>query len=161
MQSEPFGSHQQIVPPLRSSEDESWQEVHKVALDSDAQKGRLFPSAGALLAMAVLGVVVALFWRNFDPQQWEARLWSGPSAQTSKVAGGPGSADQLDHLTREVDALKKDIRELGAAQQQITASIAALQAQQESQRKSSFLASYWYPGPATFLISPGTPAQRR
>jgi uncharacterized protein HemX len=160
MQSAPFTSSQQLTSPPTASDDEFWQEVHEVALDSHARKGaRLLPSAWALLAMTVLGVVAALFWRNFDPQLLDARLWSDPSTQPSRVAGDPGSADQLGHLTREVDALKKDISELGVAQQQIIANIAALQAHQELQRKSSFQAS-WYSGPAT-LISPDAPAQRR
>jgi hypothetical protein len=128
-------------------------------MGQDLEKdGRLFPSARSLLGIAILGVILALLWRNLDPQLWAERLWSGPIAQPSEVASTPASGDQLGHLERELNALKKNVSELATAQQQIAASIAALQTQQELQRRSSFQASFWYSNPAA-LMSQIAPAQ--
>ena len=155
MQSEAFASRPRLIP---TPDQEFRREDHRFPLDPDGEKGgRLFPSAWSLLGVAVLGVVLALLWRNFDPQPWAARLWSGPSAQPSELASNAGPGDQLGRVEHELDALKKNVSELDATQRQITASIAALQAQQELQRRS---ASYWYSDPAA-LMSQIAPAQDR
>jgi hypothetical protein len=85
--------------------------------------------------MAVLGVVLALIWRNVVPKLSFASL----SPQITNSTGSPEVAQQFE-------ILKKAITDLQDSHQQSAAKIAALQAAQDhmQQELSSRSAVKWY-----------------
>jgi len=136
---------------LASVDEEFGREDDEVALDQDSGRGRrFFPSVVFLVSIAALGVALAFIWRSFDGHRWSnMQLW--PNAQPAQSASNSGSEQQIASLVQELDALKKNVSELGAAQQQIAAGIASLQARQQ--------VVYWYSNPAD-LMYPTAAAQR-
>ena len=160
MQSERVGSHVYRIPAQASEFEEFGREDDEIALDQDSGSGRrLFPSVAFLVGMAVLGVTLALIWRNVDGHLWSnMQLWPTFSAQPTQSTSNSGFEQQIarlvqevDALKKEVDALKKNVSELGAGQQQIAAGIASLQASRQS--------AYGYGNPAV-LMYPIAAAQR-
>jgi hypothetical protein len=149
MQSEQFASRVHPLPTLASFDEEF--EREQVDLDPEAERGgRLIRSVGHLLGLTVLGIVLALLCSSFGDQLWsDMRFWSGSSGQPTQGASNFGSAEQLSHALRELDALKKDVSELGAMYEQMAASITALQAGQQEQRGTSFQG--WYSNSAVLM----------
>ena len=152
MQSERFPSRVHPSPPLASVDEELGREDeelggedNEVARDPEARGGgRLLPSVGFLLGAAVLGVMLALIWRNVDGQRWsDMWLWPALSAQPAQSASNSGSEQQIAQVVQELDALKKDVSELRAAQQQIAAGMESLKANQQ--------AVYWYDNRAVLM----------
>jgi hypothetical protein len=153
MQSERFTPRVHLIPTLASDNEEFGREDDEVALDQDSGRNRrLFPSGVFLLSMAALGVTLALIWRNVDGYRWSnVQLWPTFSAQPAQSTSNSELEQQIARLVQEVDALKKNVSELGAGQQQIAARIASLQASQR--------AVYWYGSPVD-LMYPLAAAQR-
>ena len=116
-----------------------------IALDhtdeEDPRGFRPFRAAALWVGMAVLGAALALAWRLWsDSQRWLAAAPAASPSGTSPVG------KQLGHIAGDLDALKKNIDELRAAQHQTAANVTSLQAgQQELQRRvSSSQAARWY-----------------
>jgi hypothetical protein len=138
-----------------------------------------FRIAALWLGMAVLGVVLALVWRSVGAQLWsDTQEWlsfaapSSSSASSAALSPSPNSAplspsasslieEQLGRIARDLDALKKNIDELRAAQQQNVTNVTSLHAaQQELQRRlSSFQSPRWYSDLAP-LTHPPAPAKK-
>jgi hypothetical protein len=96
--------------------------------------------------MLAVGVGLAFGWRYSGLEQW-AYSPAGSTAQAAQgVQGAATPESELSRVGREVDALKKRISELAAANQQLTANIAALQAGQQDlrQRTPNVLANGWH-----------------
>ena len=115
-----------------------------IALDhtdeEDPRGFRPFRAAALWVGMAVLGAALALAWRLWsDSQRW---LAAAPAASPS----GTSPVEKQLGIARDLDALKKNIDELRAAQHQTAANVTSLQAgQQELQRRvSSSQAARWY-----------------
>jgi len=89
--------------------------------------------AGVLVAAAIVGVP-ALAWYYSDGLPLRGSM-SPPGEQRTDAAG------EVDRLTREVAALKQEIRDLTAAQQQSAEVIASLQAAGEDARNPR---AYWW-----------------
>ena len=153
MQSERFASRVHRIPTRASEFEEFGREDDEIALDQDSGSGRrLFPSVAFFVGMAVLGVTLALIWRIVDGHLWSnMQLWPTFGAQPAQSTSNSGFEQQIARLVQEVDALKKDVSELGAGQQQIAAGIASLQASRQP--------AYWYGNPAV-LMYPMAAAQR-
>jgi hypothetical protein len=114
---------------------------------ADAFSLRLF-----FWSVYALGVALAFIWRSFDGHRWShMQPWPNFNAQSAQSASNSGSEQQIASLVQELDALKKNVSELGAVQQQIAAGIASLQARQQ--------VVYWYSNPAD-LMYPTAAAQR-
>ena len=120
-----------------------------IALDhtdeEDPRGFRPFRAAALWVGMAVLGAALALAWRNFGAELWsDSQRWlaAAPAASSS----GTSPVEKQLGIARDLDALKKNIDELRAAQQQTAANVTSLQAgQQELQRRvSSSQAARWY-----------------
>jgi hypothetical protein len=94
---------------------------------------------GLLLAVGIISVP-ALAWLNAD-----GRLHSeGHSGRISlQSATNEGPNEQVDHLVREVAALRQQVRELTEAHQQATDEIASLKAAEHQSRDPASL-TYWY-----------------
>jgi hypothetical protein len=108
------------------------------------------------LGMAVLGVVLAFAWRYVG-----AQLWSDTQGWLAFAAGSTSSGsnrveEQSGRIAGELDALKKEINELRATQQQMAATMMSLQAgQQELQRRvTSFQGARWYSDTAALTYPP-------
>ena len=93
--------------------------------------------AGVLLAAAIISVP-ALAWFYADGLPLRPTSMSQPGEQRSEAAA------EVDRLTREVAALKQEIRELTAAQQQSAEVIASLQAAEQDARNPP---AYWCSSP--------------
>jgi hypothetical protein len=89
--------------------------------------------AGVLVAAAIVSVP-ALAWFYADALP----LASGPAWQREQR---PEADAEIERLTREVAALKEEVRELTAAQQQSAEVIASLQAADEEARNPP---AYWW-----------------
>ena len=150
MQPEQFASREELIPTLASFDEEFGREEVAPAAEGE-RRGRLLHSIGHLLGCAVLGIVLAVTWRNFDRQLWsDMRFWPGFGAQSTPGASNPESAEQFTRLVRELETLNKEVGELRVAQQQAAASIAALQVGQQELR--SFQAASWYSNPAVLMF---------
>jgi hypothetical protein len=91
--------------------------------------------AAFIIAMVIIGAVLAVVWHKAGAQLWAGlRLWPAFASQPTSAAGSGAPDQQLDGIARELASLKARIGELGAAQQQMAASIAALQAVQQQLR---------------------------
>jgi len=82
--------------------------------------------------MAMLGVVSAIGWRFTGIAEQADRLWPSfaASGQTSGATAAKGSDQPAGLVLAELNGLKSEIARLSAANQQMTATIAAMQAQQ-------------------------------
>jgi len=143
---EPFRSPEHI-PAFAPLVEEFGREDDEVALQPyELEPHRVSLLSGwALFGTAFLGVVLALIWHSIDPQHWSAaQLLPSFTAQGRGTASTAPSAEQVT----ELDMLKKAIGELRGTQQQMAATIAALQAdQQQLQQRSSLKWTYWYSEP--------------
>jgi len=78
--------------------------------------------------MAALGVVLALVWRNVGAQLWsDTQRWLAFAAGSSSRTSSPVD-EQLGRIAADLDAVKKNMDELRAAQQQTGANVTFLQA---------------------------------
>lgn len=120
-----------LEPPLDDDED-AWEEEEDLTqADGDANNRRLLPSLRFIAGMAALGVVLALAWRYSGVEQWAASsLWPTVASQQAAAPGAQPPQGDLARAMREIDALKKTVGELAASNQQMSATIAALQAGQ-------------------------------
>ena len=99
----------------------------------------------AWLGMAMLGVVLAVAWRNFGAELWsDSQRWLATATASSN--GTSTVETQVGRIAGDLDALKKNIDELRAAQQQTAANVMSLQTgQQELHRRvSSSQGARWY-----------------
>jgi hypothetical protein len=102
-----------------------------------------------LLLAAAIATVLALAWSIADE-------WQRPQAPLfPRSAVGPD--EQVARLVREVATLKREIRELTEAQQQVTETIAALEAEQDNRQRASF----WYLEPAALTFGIGGQSEPR
>jgi hypothetical protein len=131
------------VPLTAPSFDEEFGKDENVEHSYDEEPQRRSRSVGFWLGMAVLGVILAVVWQTSlwpDAQRWLARA--------AGLAAGPGNPveEQLGRIAEELDALKKNMDEFRAAQQQTAANVTLLQANQRElqQHISSFQRAPWY-----------------
>jgi hypothetical protein len=86
-----------------------------------------------LMVMCMVGVTLAIVWR-VTGSQGGVRLWHALAAQPSPSADVSSSAGELDRVAKELAALKARVGELSAVQQQMSATLATLQAAEEKLR---------------------------
>jgi TolA-binding protein len=113
--------------------------------------------------MAVLGVVLAFAWRGVDAEKWQS--FAAPSSSSANsAASSPASnsvEEQLGRIARDLDAVKKNIDELRAVQQQNVNNVTSLQAaQQELQRRASSVQSSRWFSDSALLTHPAAPAKK-
>jgi hypothetical protein len=150
----PAATHEE--PPPEDGEELEWEEVEEEAYPAETadQSGvrRFLPSLRFLSGMAALGIVLALGWRYSGAEEWAiGALRPAAASQAATATSAPAPEGDLARTTREIDALKKTVGELAAANQQMAAKIAALQASQQEllQRPSGPPLTSWSSGPAT------------
>jgi hypothetical protein len=152
--SERFESHLALLPTARSMEsgidDEFGPESSDLSRDHTSEEEpvpfRPLRAAALWLSMAVLGIMLALVWRNVGAQVWsDAQRWLASAAGSTSSKSSPVE-EQLGRIVRELDVIKKNLDELRAAQQQTAANVTFLQAGEEElrQRVSSFPRAHWY-----------------
>jgi hypothetical protein len=88
-----------------------------------------------LVVMCMVGVTLAVVWR-VTGSQGGARLWPALAAQLSPTTDAGAPAGELDRVVKELAALKATVGELSAVQQQISATLATLQAAEEKLRSA-------------------------
>jgi hypothetical protein len=95
--------------------------------------------------MAALGIALALGWRYSGIEQWKFKR-APVTAQAAPAAAAPAPESELARVTREVEALKKTLNEVIAANHQLTATVTALQAGQQElkQRAASVHTNGWH-----------------
>jgi hypothetical protein len=116
------------------------------AIEEEPGHFRPFRAVALWLSMAVLGVVLALVWRNIGAQVWsDTQRWLAFAAGSASRTSSPVE-EQLGRIAGDLDALKRHMDELRAAQQQTAANVTFLQAgeQELRQRMSSFPGTHWY-----------------
>jgi hypothetical protein len=150
----PAAAHEEPSPD--DEEELAWEEVEEEAYPAETadQSGvrRFLPSMRFLSGMATLGVVLALGWRYSGVEKWAiGALQPAAASQAATGTAAPAPESELVRTTRELDALKKTVGELAAANQQMAAKIAALQASQQEllQRPAGPPLTSWSSGPAT------------
>src|SRR5262249_29437959 len=131
------------LPSLDAFDDEFGREPIAILHGQQRRRMRLRLIVGMLVAAAI-GTVLALAWSIADE-------WQRPQAPLSeRTAAVPD--EQGARLVREVATLKQEIRELTAAHEQATETIATFEAEQESRLRASF----WYSEPAALTFGIAT-----
>lgn len=129
----PAAAHEEPSPD--DEEELAWEEVEEEYPAETADNGgvrRFLPSLRFVSGMAALGVVLALGWRYSGVEKWAiGALQPAAASQAATGAAAPAPESELARATRELEALKKTVGELAAANQQMAAKIAALQASQQ------------------------------
>ena len=150
----PAAAPQETSPD--DDEDLAWEEVEEDDFPAETAEDRgirrFLPSLPFLSGMAALGIVLALGWRYSGVEKWAINaLQPAAASQAATAASAPAPESELARTTRELDALKKTVGELSAANQQMAAKIAALQASQQELllRPSGPPLTSWSSGPAT------------
>ena len=141
----PAAAHQE--PPPDDDEELAWDEEEEEETVESSGVRRFLPSLRFVSGMAALGVVLALGWRYSGAEQWAIGALQ-PTATSQTATGSAASAPESDlaKSKRELEALKKTVGELAAANQEMAAKIAALQAGQQElrQRPSGPPLTPWY-----------------
>ena len=166
--------HRQLSPFLRApvDKDEIWDEVIYAVPDDETpdetpERAGLRPSMRFFCAMTVLGVALALGWRfsgaaEMAPQLWAFVLNSAAGTPSAKTADDP-----LVPLIADLAALKKQISGLIAANQEMTATIKALQAEQgllQQRVAASHAATHLFSEPKLLqmnIVAAGRPSHDR
>ena len=137
-------------PPPDDDEELAWDEVeedHPADTVENVGVRRFLPSIRFLSSMAALGIVLALGWRYSGVEKWAIGALQ-PTTASQTATGSAASAPESDmaRSKRELEALKKTVGELAAANQEMAAKIAALQAGQQDlrQRPSGPPLTPWY-----------------
>jgi hypothetical protein len=145
-------AHQEPSPD--DDEELAWEDVEEdedpAETVEDRGVQRFLPSLPFLFGMVALGIVLALGWRYSGVEKWAVNALRPVAAlQAATGADTPAPESDLARATRELDALKKTVGELAAANQEMAAKIAALQAghQELRQRPSGPPLTPWYSEP--------------
>ena len=102
------------------------------ALENERTRRRFWRVSGLIAGVVVIGIAAAMVWQLAGPQTSEsAATFASPS---SLSAGSRATAGELDRVARELEGLKSTVGELSAAQREMAAAIAALQAAQQQLR---------------------------
>lgn len=120
-------------------DDDDFDDDHDDPADDDppGRTWRLLPTVRFVVGMAALGVALAFGWRYSGIEQW-ALTPATVVAQTSSAATAPVPEGELTRMVGEIEALKKSLHQVIAANQQLTAAVASLQAgQQELKRRTA------------------------
>ncbi len=144
-------------PPPSSGEELAWNDDEDPADQDSPRREKVVPWIGYQFGMAVLGVVLALAWWNFDGLWSGIKLWPA-SAAPSQNASTSGVKEQFARIDQKIDLLTKSISDFGRAQQQMATDIASLQAgQQELQKRDPSLQAdkHWYSDPAGLQFRTG------
>jgi hypothetical protein len=132
-------------------------ESEQVVSVNDARPPSGFRLSTLMLLALIAGVIsaLALAWSNTTETRTDAPLQEASSEKPEAV---------IARLVREVDSLKKQVRDLGSAQRQAAATIAALQSAEQELRGVS---TTWYSDPnaltygLTAQADAGIPTGRR
>jgi hypothetical protein len=135
----PAAAHKE--PPPDDDEELTWDEEDEEETVESSGIRRFLPSLRFASSMAALGIVLALGWRYSGAEQWAI---GALHPATGSAASDP--ENDLARSKRELEALKKTVGELTAANQEMAAKIAALQAGQQElrQRPSGPPLTPWY-----------------
>jgi hypothetical protein len=117
------------------------------AISDEPRRKAVRALAGVLVAAAIVGVP-ALAWFYADGLPLRGSMSPAGEQRTDAAA-------EVDRLTREVAALKQEIRDLTAAQQQSAEVIASLQAAGEDARNPP---AYWWSEHAMLHLGDEPPA---
>jgi hypothetical protein len=128
------------MPRLDAFDEEFGREPVAILRGQQRRRLRLRVVVGLLLAAAIATVLVVA-WSIADE-------WQRPQAPLA-TASVPD--EEVVRLVREVATLKQEIRQLTAAQQQATETIAALEAEQDNRLRASF----WYSETAALTFGIG------
>jgi hypothetical protein len=146
VQHQPFVSPDH-PPSLSSDDDPAWSDEE----DSEYKSGESVTwlrASGFVLGSIAAGAVLALAWHHSGLRERAGDLsWPTLAASPAQGASKPGAEDQLAHILRELDALKKSVSDLSTGQQQIRGTVAALQASQQDLRQrisSAQAGSHWH-----------------
>src|SRR5438477_2072277 len=102
------------------------------ALESERARRRFWRVSGLIAGVVVIGIAAVMVWQLAGSQTSEsAATFATPS---SPLAGSRATAGELDRVARELEGLKSTVGELSAAQREMAAAIAALQAAQQQLR---------------------------
>ena len=118
-------------PAVPFDEDAVWDEaIDAVPDDKSLERPGLRPSMRFFCTMTVLGVVLALGWRFSGAAETAPQLWAYVLNATAGTPSAKTAEDPLAPMIAELAAHKKQISGLIAANQEMTATIKALQAEQ-------------------------------
>jgi hypothetical protein len=107
---------------------------------------RLLNLAILALGLGVIGAL-AFAWSNAD-----GRLRFELQSAATAPKGAPAAQEEIERLRGEIDALKKDVKELTETQHQAAHTIAAMKAAEEDLRRH-VPPPYWYSNPATLDLA--------
>jgi hypothetical protein len=115
----------------------------------------LFRLVAFVFAMAAIGVVAAFAWRSFGDRAVQVADVRPTGAANSQAADS-----QLERILREVEALQKGVEQIGAAQQQMTQRITALEARPSEAAASkpagqAAASTNWLADPAMLTVYAG------
>jgi hypothetical protein len=138
-----------VMPRLDAFDQEFGCEPEEIAREElPKTKPRIWTFLGLAVTAAIISALAVAWSGAGGPFRPEVAPSSGSAADASKV--------HIERLTRQVEALKQEIRELTEAQQQAASTIAILKAaEQESRAPAS--EAYWYSDAAALHF--GIPSQ--
>ncbi len=119
-----------VAAALRN-ENEIWDEaILDVPDDETPERTGLRPSMRFFCTMAILGIALALGWRYSGAAETAPQLWAFVQNVTSANPGAKAADDPLVPVIAELAALKQQVTRLIGANQEMTTTIKALQAEQ-------------------------------
>ena len=114
-------------------------EPEPIAPDEIAKpRPRIRTFLGLVVVAAIISALAVAWSGTGGPFRSDA---PAPASASSQAAHGDASSDQISRLTRQIEALQQEIRELTEAQQEAASTIADLKVAEHEPRSS---AAYWY-----------------
>jgi hypothetical protein len=126
-----------VLPRLDAFDQEFGCEPEEIAPDEELPKTK--PRIWTFVGLAVTAAIISALAVTWSGDGGPFRLEVAPS---SEAPAADASKDQIDRLTRQIEALKQEIRELTEAQHQAASTIAILKAAEQEARSAA--AAYWY-----------------
>lgn len=127
------------MPRLDVFDQEFGREPEPIAPDEIAKpRPRVRTFLGLVVVAAIISALAVAWSGTGGPSRSDAPT---PASASSQAAHGDASSDQISRLTRQIEALQQEIRELTEAQQEAASTIADLKVAEHEPRSS---AAYWY-----------------